>query len=236
LTTVAILQSNYIPWKGYFDIIHRADLFVFLDHVQYTNRDWRNRNRIKTPNGPQWLSIPVGSSTNRRINEVVIPDKAWQQEHWNAIKIHYAKAAYFHRYASWFEAVYKNTEWTSLSLLNQTLIRHIALELLGCTTRFLDSGELKVRGRKQEGLLEILREVGAKRYLSGPSGRNYISEEDFEKENIRLEYMDYRGYPEYAQFHPPFTHEVTVLDLLFHIGPDAPSYIWGNNNTRRESV
>jgi len=224
----AILQSNYIPWKGYFDLIDKVDLFIFGDAVQYTHFDWRNRNRIKTPNGLQWLTVPVGSNIDRRIFEVEIKDGSWQKKHWNMIKANYSKAPYFKQYSAFFEEIYLHGSWTNLSSLNQTLIRRISKELLGSKTEFIDSREINGYGGKQDGIMEMLRTVGADYYLSGPLARNYISEEEFAKRNIELAYIDYGRYPEYPQFYPPFTHQVTILDLLFQVGPSAPSYIWGD--------
>lgn len=224
---VAILQSNYIPWKGYFDIIHDVDLFVFYDDLQYTTRDWRNRNRIKTPKGLEWLTIPVGARKDRLICKVEIPDRRWARKHWRTIGQYYARAKHFKRYAPFFEEVYCCTEWRNLSVLNQYLIKRIATDLLGIQTVFRDSREFEPQGVKQERLLDLLRKAGATQYVSGPAAKDYIEPERFRDAGIELAWKDYAGYPEYPQFFPPFTHQVTVLDLLFHVGADAPYYIWG---------
>lgn len=224
---VAIIQSNYIPWKGYFDIIRDVDTFVFLDDVQFTVRDWRSRNRVKTKDGLKWLTVPVGSDTRRLIHEVAIPDHGWQQEHWGIIRQNYAKAPFFGQYRELFEDFYLGRRWTSLSEMNQHLTQRIARECLGITTTFRDSREFEVQGRKLDRLLDLIRQTGATSYLSGPSARDYIDDARFEEAGIALSYKDYAGYPEYPQLYPPFEHAVSVLDVLFNVGPDAPHYLWG---------
>jgi WbqC-like protein family len=221
---VAILQSNYIPWKGYFDIIHDVDELVFLDHVQYTKLDWRNRNRIKTAAGVRWLTIPVGSDEHRRICDVELP-REWGAKHWRHIAEAYRRAPYFATYRPLFEDIYRRS-WQTLSEINQHIIRIVAAQL-GVTTRFRDSRELDVCSHRQQMVLDILDRVGADVYVSGPAAKTYIEPERFAERGIELVWKSYHGYPEYAQLHPPFVHEVTILDLLFHTGPDAPHYIWG---------
>jgi hypothetical protein len=227
LKKVAVLQSNYFPWKGYFDIIHDVDVFIFHDDLQFTKNDWRNRNRIKTPNGTRWLTIPVGPRDEQLICEVQLPDRDWQKDHWNIIDRCYRKAPFFKQYQSFLEEVFLGKKWNSLSELNQYLIRSISKEFLSIKTEFQDSREYCVEGRKTDRLLSLLRKVGANIYLSGPAGRDYIDEKRFEEARIKLFYKNYDGYPEYPQFYPPFAAGVSIIDLLFHVGPDAPYYIWG---------
>jgi hypothetical protein len=224
---VAILQSNYIPWKGYFDIIRDVDLFVFYDDVQYTIRDWRHRNRIKTDKGLEWISIPAGEDRNRLICEVTLKDHGWQAKHWRTISQHYAKCPHFARYRGYFEHFYLGNTWTSLSVLNQTLIRDIARDFLGLLTTFADSRTYGAAGQKTERLLDIVVRAGGRTYVSGPSAKAYIEPERFAQLGIGLVWKDYAGYPEYPQRFSPFEHAVSILDLLFNVGPDAPWYIWG---------
>lgn len=233
---VAVIQSNYIPWKGYFDIINSVDLFVFYDDVQYTKNDWRNRNLIKTPNGSEWLTIPVGKSERRLICEVRMEDQQWRSRHWKTIVFHYGKARYFKRYSDLFEQVYLGTAWDNLSDFNQFLIKTIATELLGVRTKWVDSRQFKLSQQKLGRLVELLRAVQATEYLSGPSAKDYIEEEMFTRQGITLKYQDYSTYPAYNQlFSPPFIHEVSILDLVFNVGPEAPWYIWGyRNGSERE--
>jgi WbqC-like protein family len=224
---VGVLQSNYLPWKGYFDIIHDVEVFVFYDDNQYTKNDWRNRNRVKAASGAQWLTVPVGDAIGRNICDVALPDQRWQQKHWDTIRQNYGKCPHFGRYRSWLEHLYLGTRWANLSELNHYTIRHIANEFLGIKTSFVDSRQVDARGQKLDKLLDLLGRVGAATYLSGPAARDYIVPERFSERGIVLTWKDYAGYPEYPQRFPPFDHAVTVLDLLFNTGPDAPWYIWG---------
>jgi hypothetical protein len=224
---VAIIQSNYIPWKGYFDIIHDVDLFVFLDDVQYTVRDWRNRNKIKTHQGTRWLTVPVGKKRDRLIHEVDIVDESWGKKHWNLLRQSYSKSPYFERYQDFFEQVYLETTWINLSELNQFLTKKISQDFLGITTKFIDSREYNAQGEKLARLLDLLIKTEAEYYVTGPAAKDYIVDERVESLGIVLHYKDYSGYPEYTQLFPPFEHAVTILDLLFNCGPDAPFFIWG---------
>jgi len=224
---VVINQSNYLPWKGYFDMIHDADFFIFYDDVQYTNRDWRNRNLIKTMHGMLWLTIPVGSDRKRLIQEVVIENSKWQKLHWETICHHYKKAQFFYLYKEFFENIYLNQSWDNLSHLNHYLIENISFEFLKIKTKFLRSSEFKKNGGGKEAILSILKEIGATNYISGPRAKSYLNKLDFEQNNINLTWKDYDRYPEYPQFYGDFNHKVSIIDLLFHTGPNAPYYIWG---------
>jgi hypothetical protein len=230
---VAILQSNYIPWKGYFDIVHDVDLFVFHDDLQYTKNDWRNRNRIKTSSGPAWLTIPVGTSEHRRICDVALPGTGWARTHWRRIEAAYAAAPHFREYREYFESLYLGRTWTTLSELNQALVTGIAHDLLGLTTRFDDSRNYALRQTKSARVLELLARTEAEVYVSGPAAKAYISDREFAERGIRVIWKDYLGYPEYPQPHGAFCHEVSILDVLFHTGASAPWYIWGWRDVRR---
>jgi hypothetical protein len=224
--TVAVLQSNYIPWKGYFDIVAAVDLFVFHDDCLFTKNNWRNRNRIMTNAGPCWLSIPCGRPRERLICEVELEDASWQKRHWKTLVQEYGKAAFFPRYAPFLEEVYLGTVWKRLSDLNQHLIRHIAREFLGVTTAFDDSRSYNVPGRKAERVLNLLDAIGGvTEYLTGPAARDYLDPEPFLRRGIRLTWMDYGGYPEYRQEHSTFVDEVSILDLLFREGPRAGAFM-----------
>lgn len=228
---VAILQSSYIPWKGYFDIIHDVDLFLYFDDVQFTPRDWRSRNRIKTPKGLHWLTVPTGSNRNRRICDVILTDMEWGRKHWENLRHHYGKAPYFKNYCDFLEDVYLGRNWESLSELNQYLITKISQDFLGINTEFHDSRNYHGEGQKQELILDLVKKSGAGLYLSGPSAKSYIEPSRFDEIGVQLVFKSYDGYPEYSQFYPPFEHAVTILDLLFQTGPDAPWYIWGWRET-----
>jgi hypothetical protein len=230
--TVAIIQSSYIPWKGYFDIIHDVDEFIFLDDVQYTVRDWRTRNRIKTANGSIWLTVPAGANRNRLLHEVTLDDASWQQKHWKTICHSYSRAPYFRTYAAFFEELYLGQTWASLSRMNQHMTQRIARELLGIETTFTDSRSYQAKGAKLDRILDLLRLSGATRYLSGPLAASYLEQDRFDTAGITLGLKDYSDYPEYPQMYPPFEQAVSVIDLLFNTGPQAPAYIWGH---RRKS-
>jgi len=226
MTRLVILQSSYIPWKGYFDLINDADLFVFYDDVQFTKNDWRNRNKIKTHQGPLWLSVPVGSNIDRKICEVEIGSSQWQSKHLASLRLNYSKSPCFSDYEFLLEDLYVKTAWKSLSGLNQFATRTIA-EVLGIKTIFLDSRRFDAEGSKLDRLISLIKKTGADTYISGPSAKAYIDENRFSQEGINLIWKDYSGYPEYPQRFPPFEHAVSVLDLLFNVGPEAPYYIWG---------
>lgn len=224
---LAILQSNYIPWKGYFDIIHDVDEFVFYDDVQYTSRDWRNRNKIVTDNGLKWLSIPVGQKRDRLICEVVIQDHSWQRKHYETLKFAYGRCKYWDLYEPFLNDVYLQREWDSLSELNHYMTKYIANEILGCDTVFMDSRDYETHGAKHEKLLSLVKATGADFYESGPAAKDYIIAKDYEDAGIELVWKDYSGYPEYTQNTEEFTHYVSIFDLLFNVGEKAPYYIWG---------
>jgi len=223
---VGMTQSNYIPWKGYFDYINSVDEFFFYDDVQYTKQDWRSRNMIKTPKGVEWLSVPVGSKTrNRLICEVEIKQHDWQKSHWGKITQYYRQAPYFKMYKEFFEDIYLGNTWTNLSDMNQTIIKRISRELLGITTKFDDSRRFNLHGSKEERYIPLLKEIGCTTFISGPSAKSYLTNEAMEKEGIKLEWMDYSGYKEYHQLYPPFEHSVSIIDLIFNEGPHMKEYM-----------
>lgn len=229
---VAVLQSSYIPWKGYFDIIHDVDTFVFYDDVQFTKSDWRSRNRIKTANGLHWLSVPAGPDQSRLIHEVQLKDPSWQQKHWATLEQAYHKCKHFECYRTFLKEIYLERAWKSLSALNQHVIVQISRQFLDIKTEFHDSREYAPAGQKLDRLLDLLLKVGATSYVSGPAAKDYIDPERFKNAGIDLLYKDYSGYPEYWQPYPPFEHAVSILDLLFNTGSDAANYIWAWRNGR----
>ena len=206
-------------------MINRVDLFIFYDDTAYTKQNWRNRNRIKAPTGLRWLTVPVGKvPMGTEIDRVRIATPAWQREHLNLLATAYGKTEYFREYESLLEQIYAKREWSSLSELNQSTTKLIA-EYLGSDTEFVDSRELAATGRKDERLIDILTRVSATHYLSGGAAKAYIDEHRFRRANIGLEYMKYE-YPEYAQSHGRFEHGVSILDVLFHCGPNSREYVF----------
>lgn len=223
--TVAINQSNYIPWKGYFDMINMVDLFIFHDDVQYTKQDWRNRNLIKTPRGPAWLTVPCGADERRLICEVQLKDPSWQLKHWRVIESNYAHAKYFQTYREFFREIYLGTQWQSLSVMNQFIIIKIAKEILRVETKFDDSRNYHLKSKKADRVKELLSKSHGTHYVSGPAGKQYLSEESLAEIDVAITWMDYDLYPEYPQLYPPFHHQVSIIDLLFNVGPRAPEYM-----------
>jgi hypothetical protein len=223
---VLITQSNYIPWKGYFDAINLSDEFVIYDDVQYTRRDWRNRNRIKTPTGTQWLSIPVEvkGKFSQKINETIVSEKDWGEKHWRTIVHNYSKAECFNDYSGFFENIYLNSTEQNLSKINYNFIK-VVCGILNIKTPIRWSDEFGITGEKTERLIDICKQIGATDYFTGPAAKNYISEELFNQSNIKLHYLDYGGYPEYRQLHGEFDHYVTILDLIFNEGTNACNYM-----------
>ena len=226
----AVIQPSYIPWRGYFDLIMKSDVFVFYDDVQYDKSGWRNRNRVKTPNGAVWLTIPVAAkgntATHMPINQArVVPAADWMHKHWNTLKQSYGKAPYFSTYEPIIRPFYEE----SVELLvDVTIPLTVALaRALGIThTRFVRSSELSVSGVRTDRLIAVLRSVGATHYYSGPSARDYIEADKFEDAGIALEYVTYQ-YPPYPQLYPPYDEKVSILDTLFMLGPEAGDHIWG---------
>jgi hypothetical protein len=221
--TVVILQSNYIPWKGYFDLINIADEFIFHDDLQYTNQDWRNRNKIKTSNGLKWLSIPVGHTHKKNICEVEMHGMEWKLKHRKKIEGAYSSCKYFKEYEFILNELYSN-DYTLLSNYNQHMIKYLC-GILNINTVFSNSQDYQAEGSKTERLIGILKKAKATRYVSGPSGKNYLKESLFKEANIELEFFSYKGYTEYPQVNGPFVHEVSVIDLLFNVGPDSYKFL-----------
>jgi hypothetical protein len=225
-----ILQPSYIPWRGYFHQIYKADCFVFYDDVQYDKNGWRNRNRIKTRTGPVWLTIPVlhrGSVSERiPIMDMRIDwSKDWSRKHWSSIQQSYSKAPYFNLYAELLEGFFRQKPDFLADFtidLTMAIARSLGIE----RTRFVRSSKLGGSGVKTDRLVDILCKLGATHYISGPAARDYLEEDKLAHAAISVEYMAY-DYPEYRQLYPPFDAQISILDLLFMTGPNAGKFIWG---------
>lgn len=228
--TVAIVQSSYLPWKGYFDLIRKSDTFVLYDDVQYTKRDWRSRNVIKTAQGPLWLTVPVRvkGRYHQLIRDVEIAEPGWAEHHWRSIELTYRKASGFPALGPALQAMLEAcASMNHLSAVNRHLTVEIAA-LLGIKTPILDSYGLGRVDGKSENLLHLCRALGATVYLSGPAAKSYLDESVFSQAGVQVRYMDYGGYPEYPQLHPPFDHQVSIVDLLLNTGHDARHYLERN--------
>lgn len=230
MKTVAIVQSNYIPWKGYFDLIAAADEFIIYDDMQYTRRDWRNRNVIKTAQGLLWLTIPVKvkGKYHQTIRETEVDNASWARSHWKSIVANYQKAPHFDDVARWLEPIYLGSMPSTLTEINQLFIAAIC-DYLDIRTRITKSWDYELIEGKSERLADLCRQAGGTHYLSGPGAQNYLDENVFAANQLKVQWFDYLGYPEYNQFWGNFTHSVSILDLLFHCGKQAPSMMKGRH-------
>lgn len=203
-----------------------VDEFVIYDNMQYTRRDWRNRNKIKTPQEVMWLTIPVEVKGKyyQKINETLISDADWAKKHWNTISQFYKKANHFKDYKEIFESFYLCTEEKYLSVVNRKLIE-LVNEVLNINTKISLSSDYTLIEGKTERLIDLVQQAGGEEYISGPAAKDYIQEELFTQANIKLTWMDYSNYKEYNQLYAPFEHGVTILDLIFNEGPNAKNYM-----------
>ena len=223
---LAAVQSCYIPWKGYFDLIHAVDEFVLFDDAQFTRRDWRNRNRIKTKDETRWLTIPVAAKGRYHapLEEIRIADPAWGERHWRQLSSSYRQARGFGELAERFEALYLGVREERLCAINRRFIEEVCA-ILGIGTRLSWSMDYTLAPGRNERLLDLCVQAGATTYVSGPSARAYLDVELFRSAGLEVVFFDYTGYPEYEQPFPPFEHQVSVLDLLFCTGREAPRYM-----------
>ena len=223
-----IIQSNYIPWKGYFDAINSVDELILYDDMQYTKNDWRNRNKIKSAQGYQWLTIPIDVKGKlfQKINQAKASEhyKGWRIKHWKTIQINYAKSPYFKTYKDAFEYLYLGTNEMFLSKINYSFIRLIN-SLLGITTPIRWSSEFILNEERNERLVELCKETSATDYYSGPAAKSYLNETLFKQAGIKVHYLNYSGYPSYKQLYGSFIHEVSIIDLLFNMGPESKNYM-----------
>ena len=228
MKTIAILQSNYIPWKGYFDIIAAVDEFLIFDEVQFTRRDWRNRNKIIIDGSPHWLTIPVASKGryHASIAEMEVSDAGWAEKHWRSINHAYRKARFFSLYAPILERLYQQAAALSLlTEINELFIRKIAATL-ELSTEFRRSDQVPRHTESPTGrLVEICTARRAHTYLSGPAARNYIQSAEFDAASVKLHYANYSQYPTYEQASKSFDHGVSIIDTLMRCGPQAREHL-----------
>ncbi len=229
---VLITQSNYIPWKGFFDSIAMVDTYVVYDDMQYTRQDWRNRNIIKTEQGLKWLTIAVEMKgrLNKKIREIKIADKNWNKSHISTIKQSYKNAVHYKEMIDWIEPLYRNCDFEFLTDINSHFIKNIN-HFLNINTHIVYSSDFNLLDDRNERLVNICKELGADKYLSGPKAKDYIDEELFLKNKLKIEYIDYSNYPVYSQLHGEFEHGVSVLDLIFNQGTKAINFLkYSNSN------
>lgn len=230
---VGMIQSNYIPWRGYFDFIDDVDLFIFYDDVQYTRKDWRNRNKIKTQQGLIWLTVPVKFSMNQlvNINDATIDySNPWVRKHINSIKVAYSKAPFFEKYFSEFESILQ-IKYENLSDLNIALILW-CMRHLNINTETRMSSEFNPVGYRTDRIIDILKKVKATSYLVGPAAKDYIEVDRFKNAEIALEFKKY-DYAEYNQLHGKFEPNVSVMDLMFNCGDDSRKYLKSLQNNEK---
>lgn len=223
---VAIVQSNYIPWRGYFDLMNHVDAFVLLDDVQYTRRDWRNRNRIKAADGLRWLSIPVQTKGgfDQRIDQTRIADPGWRRSHWSAIEQAYRRAPHFEEIAAVLTPLYEALDAELLSEVNFAFLE-CTRRLLGIDTPMSYSSEYGTTGERNRRLLDICHATGASEYVSGPLARDYLDVELFVREGVAVQWFDYSGLRPYAQLHGDFEPSVSIIDLLFCEGDASRDFL-----------
>ena len=226
---VTILQPSYLPWLGFFEQMQRSDQFVLYDDVQFTRRDWRNRNRIRVQEGSVWLTVPViqKNKYEQSLLETKIDNStSWKRKHLESIRCHYSKTPFFDLYFPWCEKTF-NREWDFLLDLSLETIQYLKGELK-INTPLLRSSELGGSGNKSERLISICKQIGATQYLSGESARNYISEKDFSDQGIGLEYQNYQ-HPEYPQRYEGFVPFLSTIDLLFNCGDKSMEFLKQTN-------
>jgi hypothetical protein len=223
---VAISQSNYIPWKGYFDMIAAVDEFIIYDDMQYTKRDWRNRNQIKTPQGVHWLTVPVEVKGKylQSVKNTQIVDFHWAEVHWKKLEMNYRKSRFFDEISSWLKPLYFNKKYTHITEVNLAFIKAVC-EYLLIPTVITYSWDYSLIEGKSERLADLCVQAGASEYISGPAANNYIDETVFTESGIGLSWFDYSGYIEYSQLWGDFTHSVSILDMLFNCGKDSHRYM-----------
>lgn len=228
MKTISIIQPSFLPWRGYFSLIAASDAFVFYDDVQFDKRGWRNRNKIKTPGGPRWITVPVLTKGlfHQKIQDTrVVYEDDWAGQILKTLEHNYKKAPHFHKYFPWLEEALRK-KWETISDLDIALTKGIC-GFLRIETEFLRSSELGLAADLEpvERLVHICAQLKASRYLSGPSAKEYIKDsEEFSRGGIALEYYNYR-LDAYPQLHGEFSAQVSVVDLLFNCGPESRNYL-----------
>lgn len=221
---VSIHQPQYLPWLGYFDKIAGCDIFIFLDNVQFKKNEWQNRNKIKTDQKWQWLSVPVIHRFGQKINEVEINNTVrWGKKHLQALATNYSKAPFFKEHLDFFVETYAQ-EWKRLLDINLHLIQYLAKALGISNKKFHLASEYQSREGPTERLVDLCKLVGADVYLSGQDGAKYLDLDEFKKEGIQVIFQSYK-HPLYPQLFGEFEPHLSVVDLLFNCGPESLSIL-----------
>lgn len=237
--TIAIIQPFYLPWKGYFDIIHDVDEFILYDNVKYTERSWINRNQIKTPNGVNWISIPIKTAGRyqQQIKDAEVVNNLWVDKHRETLRRMYVNTPYWNKYCKQFNDLYDELyDEKYISKINEKFL-FIICEILGITTQITHSSDYQLTEGKTEKLIELCKQSDAKRYISGSLAKNYIDEQKFIEAKIELVWKNYDGYPEYSQLYNGFVHGVSIVDLIFNMGKESAYYVWGwRDETQKKDI
>jgi hypothetical protein len=228
---VAVHQPQYLPWLGYFDKMRRADVFCYLNDVQFKKNEWQNRNRIKTAQGWQWLTVPVCYHFPEKINEVEINNAAgWQKKHLLALVTNYSRAPFYESYRAIFEDTFSR-EWKFISELNIHLLEHLRAALQIDEKPTVISSDLDLREEPTNRLIDICKVVGADTYLAGKDGVHYMDLKRFEKSEIDVIIQDFK-HPVYEQLFGDFESHLSIVDLLFNCGPESMRVIEKANEGR----
>jgi hypothetical protein len=217
---VAIHQPQYLPWLGYFDKMSKADVFCYLDNVQYKKNEWQNRNRIKTAQSRQWITVPVRYRFPQKINEVEINNAVkWKKKHLQAFITNYSKASYFGDYIVHFKDFFSES-WVLLSDLNVFLIERLREFLNLHSKPTMLASSLMLSDDPSDRLVDICKAVGADTYLSGQDGIKYMDLERFEEHGIKVVIQEFK-HPVYPQRFNQFQSHLSIVDLLFNCGPQS---------------
>jgi len=229
-------QPVYLPWLGLFHKIALSDAYCYFDDVQYQVKDWNNRNKIKTFNGGLWLTVPVLTTGYRgkKIREIEINNSMdWKKKHWKSIYLNYKKAPFFNKYADFFEDTYKK-EWRHLTDLNEYMLQWF-LEQLSIKVKYSKASELNFQGYKSDLVLDMCKKLGADLYIFGALGKDYASEDKFERGGVKIYFQDY-NYPKYPQLYGEFLPYMSILDLLFNCGDKSLEILMEGNISKRELI
>lgn len=225
---VSIAQPAYLPWLGYFDRIARSDIHIVLDSVQIERRGFTHRNKIRTKDNWLWLTVPIKKKGNYHtpIYALKINNESnWKKKHWNSIVHRYAKSPHFKQYKEPLEYIYMR-DWLLLNALLQEST-NMLFEMLGLKTQLIFTSKMDIKGEKSELILNLCKEVDAKKYISGPFGKDYLDQRSFENAGIEIQYHNYK-HPEYVQFYSGFEPYMSIIDLIFNHGPNSLGILTAN--------
>ena len=225
-------QPCYLPWLGLFHKIAQADRYISFNQVQYQAKDWNNRNRIKTSQGPAWLSVPVlrkGRLDSSFENILINNNVNWGRKHWNSLKLNYSKAPHFKKYADYFEDVFSR-DWVLLSSLNESMLQWF-LDTLSLNIKVESAGDFNFAGQKNDLVLDMCKKMGATTYIFGSKGKEYADVNAFKNNDINVIFDQY-NHPEYPQKYGGFTSHLSIVDLLFNCGEDSLEILMSGNHGR----